>query len=205
MHRFVSRLQKAAWLLAALLIITPAAVAAESAVPARPAACAAPLQLEGVPNLHRIDAGLYRSAQPSEAGFSELKKLGIKTVLSLRAFHSDADYCRESGMAHCYRIPILTWDLERAEIVRFLKYATDPTLRPLLVHCQHGADRTGTMSAVYRMVVQGWSREAAIREMVEGGYGYHPMWEELLDTLRKLDVAALRREAGIKAPATEKQ
>ena len=44
---------------------------------------------------------------------------------------------------------------------------------PVLVHCLHGSDRTGTIVAMYRIVEQGWTREAAIAEMTGGGYGYH--------------------------------
>lgn len=190
----------AAWLLLAVATGGTASYAADIAAPARPATWAIPLQVQGVPNLHRIDAHLYRSAQPSEEGFAQLKKMGVRTVVSLRALHSDRDYCQESHMAHCFRIPIYTWDLEEAQIVRFLRYATDPSLQPLLVHCQHGADRTGTMSAVYRIVVEGWSKEAAIREMIHGGYGFHPIWDGLLDTIRGLDVEKLRREAGLAPP-----
>ena len=33
-------------------------------------------------------------------------------------------------------------------------------------HCQHDADPTGTLWAIYRIAVKGWSKEAAITEMV---------------------------------------
>lgn len=38
---------------------------------------------------------------------------------------------------------------------------------------RHGSDRTGTMCALYRIAVQGWSKEDAIREMTAGGFGFH--------------------------------
>ena len=34
---------------------------------------------------------------------------------------------------------------------------------PFLIHCQHGADRTGLMSAMYRILEQGWTPEDALR------------------------------------------
>ena len=43
---------------------------------------------------------------------------------------------------------------------------------PVLVHCKHGADRTGCIVALYRIVFQSWSKEAAIDEMHNGGYGF---------------------------------
>ena len=64
---------------------------------------------------------------------------------------------------------------------------------PVLVHCWHGADRTGMVVALYRMVEQGWTREAAIEEMLEGGYGYHSVWKDIITFLETVDVEALRR------------
>jgi protein tyrosine/serine phosphatase len=82
--------------------------------------------------------------------------------------------------------------------VRFLKTITDTNAGPFLVHCQHGADRTGTMIAIYRMAVQGWRKEEAIQEMTTGDFGYHTVWGNLIRYLNALDVEALRKQAGIK-------
>ena len=61
-----------------------------AAAPIRPATWAVPVALEGAPNLHRVAATFYRAAQPVIAGVPALEKtIGIKTVVSLRAFNSD--------------------------------------------------------------------------------------------------------------------
>ena len=83
-------------------------------------------------------------------------------------------------------------------MVRFLRVVTDPPRQPLFVHCHHGADRTGLMTAVYRVVVQSWSKDEAIREMTEGGYGYHPLWTGLPAYVRRTDLARLARAAAIR-------
>ncbi len=69
---------------------------------------------------------------------------------------------------------------------------------PILVHCQHGADRTGVMSVIYRVAVQGWSKEEAIREMVKGGINYHEIWINIPPWIRKLDIEKIREEAGLR-------
>jgi hypothetical protein len=69
----------------------------------------------------------------------------------------------------------------------------------VLVHCHHGADRTGTMCALYRIAIQGWTKEDAIQEMVQGGYGFHEMWINLPDWIDKLDIESMKKEAGIKS------
>ena len=81
--------------------------------------------------------------------------------------------------------------------MQFLRTTTDPTLMPIFVHCEHGSDRTGVCMAAYRVVVQGWSKKDAIREMTKGDYGFHGIWENLIDYIQKMDVDAMRRKAGL--------
>jgi protein tyrosine/serine phosphatase len=151
----------------------------------------------GLPNLHRVSDNLYRCAQPTAEGLRTAEKLGIKTVLSLRAFHSDSDEIKSTKLK-AERIYFNTWHAEEEDVLRFLKVVTNTNAGPVLVHCQHGADRTGTMIAIYRMAIQGWKKEDAIKEMTEGGFGYHTVWKNLIRYLDKLDVDALREKAGLR-------
>jgi hypothetical protein len=85
-------------------------------------------------------------------------------------------------------------------VLEALKILTDPAMRPIAVHCQHGADRTGALVALYRMVVQGWSKEDALAEMDGGGF-HHSSWFRNLDRyVARADVTALRRALGIAVP-----
>ena len=68
------------------------------------------------------------------------------------------------------------WDADEAEVLAFLRTVIKPENAPVFVHCRNGSDRTGTMVAAYRVVVQGWSKEAAIREMRDGPFGFHLIW-----------------------------
>ena len=76
----------------------------------------------------------------------------------------------------------------------FLEIVTDPEKRPVFVHCMHGADRTGTMVAVYRIVVEGWDKEKAIDEMRNGPFGFHEIWTGLPEFLKELDIEGLQKE-----------
>ena len=58
---------------------------------ARPEKWAVPMTCAGVPNLHKVSDKLYRSAQPTAEGMTNLVALGIKTVVNLRDNHSDSD------------------------------------------------------------------------------------------------------------------
>lgn len=139
---------------------------------------------------------LYRSAQPTAAGFQSAQNLGIKTVINLRAFHSDTKQTAATKL-RVERIRFNTWHPEEEDAVRFLQLVARLRNGPFLVHCLHGADRTGTMIAIYRLAVQDWKKDDAIREMTGGGYGYHPVWANLIRYLRELDVEALKKKAGM--------
>ena len=65
---------------------------------------------------------------------------------------------------------------------------------PVLMHCKHGADRTGLVSAMYRILYQNWTREQALDELVNGGYGYHSLWKNIPEYLKKVDIEAVRQK-----------
>lgn len=125
-----------------------------------------------------------------------LKRIGIETVINLRSFNSDRDEIGLTGLAY-ERIYVKAWHPEEKEIIRFLQIVTNPKRTPVLVHCQHGADRTGAMSAIYRVAVQGWSKEEAIKEMTQGGFGFHTIWGNLPNWILNLDIGLIREKAGI--------
>jgi protein tyrosine/serine phosphatase len=154
------------------------------------------VEQDGLPNLFRISTNLYRCAQPTAAGLQAAEKLGIKTVISLRAFHSDNDEV-ESTKLRTERIRFNTWHPEDEDVIRFLKLVSNTNNGPYLIHCLHGADRTGTMIAIHRMAFEGWTKQEAIKEMTDGGFGYHTVWRNLIKYLNELDVEKLKKKAGL--------
>jgi protein tyrosine phosphatase (PTP) superfamily phosphohydrolase (DUF442 family) len=179
------------------LVLLNAAYGAEISSDHRPAYWAVPMQMQGVPNLHKVSNTLYRSAQPSPEGMKKLKAMGIETIVNLRSFHSDRDEIRVTGLAYEH-IYMKAWHVEEEDAIKFLQIVTNPKRSPVLVHCQHGADRTGTMCALYRVAVQGWSKEEALQEMVQGGFGFHGIWENLIRWMNGLDIERIQKRAGIR-------
>jgi protein tyrosine phosphatase (PTP) superfamily phosphohydrolase (DUF442 family) len=159
----------------------------------RPTEWAVPLEIKGLANLHRVDATLYRGAQPDANSGEALKALGIKTVLNLRKHDKDKPLRNTVGIRF-ERYPLHTWDIDDRDIIAVLKIITNPDNQPVMVHCAHGADRTGLMMASYRMIVQGWSKEAARKEMKQGGYEFHAIWKNIDRRITKMDVAKMRAE-----------
>ncbi len=188
------------WISAACIfawVLLSTAYGAETSLTPRPSHWAVPMRMEGLPNLHKVSNMLYRSAQPSAEGMKNLKAMRIETVVNLRSFHSDRDEIGGAGLAYEH-IYMKAWHAEEEDVVKFLQIVKNPKSGPVLVHCQHGADRTGTMCAVYRVAVQGWSKEEALREMVQGGFGFHGIWKNLIQWIDGLDIERIKKRAGIR-------
>lgn len=162
-------------------------------VDVRPGHWADPLDTLQVENLHRLTPTLYRSAQPRRANVAALKALGIRTVVSLRSFNDDKKvFAQEDGM-RLIRVPINTWSIDDPKVLRALIAIREAEKDgPVLIHCMHGADRTGVVAAVYRMAMQGWDKDAARQEMFQGGYGYHTLWRNIPRYLERLDPDRMR-------------
>jgi hypothetical protein len=45
---------------------------------------------------------------------------------------------------------------------------------------------------MYRIVFQGWLKDEAIDELMHGGYGYHAVYENIPEYIRKADIAAIK-------------
>ncbi|MDD5139666.1 MAG: tyrosine-protein phosphatase [Verrucomicrobiales bacterium] len=167
-----------------------------SATTNRPASWAQPLVLPGVTNFYRVTTNMYRGAQPTAEGMAQLKAMGIKTVINLRSFHSDKDEVAGTGLKSI-RFEVKPWHAEEEDVVGFLKAVTDTNNLPVFVHCQRGADRTGMMCAMYRIVVCGWAKPEAVEEMRQGGYHFSPAWKNLVAFIEKADIAEIKQRAGL--------
>lgn len=147
----------------------------------------------GTRNLHRVSDQLFRGGQPSGEGWQSLVTLGVRTIISLRTYHSDRRKARKLGLAY-FRLASRAYNARGLDAAKFLEIVTSPRHQPVYVHCLHGSDRTGTMIAVYRIVIEGWSKEDALREMTEGGFGFFPGWKLLIRYVRELEIAPLREQ-----------
>lgn len=140
-----------------------------------------------VPRLARVHPGLYRGGQPDAAGFAALSRLGIRTVVDLRRDHDERAAVASAGMDYV-SLPMQA-DLFGSEpptedqVREFFDVVLDPAHQPAFVHCALGQDRTGTMIALYRIEVDGWSNAEAIAEM--HAYGYHDFFRDLIDYVRR--------------------
>ena len=156
----------------------------------------APLDFSSLPNFHRVTDDLCRGAQPSYKGFGELKRMGIKTVVNLRWTRTDRRSAERFGLAYEH-LPIRDLRGDVGHALSVLKIITDKKRCPVFVHCLNGADRTGFICAAYRVVVCGWDKEAAIREMKDSRFGADVDFGPMPDRIRAMDVPAIRKRLGL--------
>ncbi len=144
-------------------------------------------------NFYKVDEKIYRSGQPNRDEFKKLYDYGIRYDLNLRQLHDDEDELADTPIKS-YHIPINTPSMSYEQLVEAVSYLLK-TDGKTLVHCMHGSDRTGTVIAGYRIGVQGWSKEKAIDELINGGFGHHSFWfPNLPKLLNALDVEKFRKD-----------
>jgi len=128
------------------------------------------LQANLYPNAHVVHKdNLYRTAQLSKKQFKKyIKKWNIKTVINLRGesksdwYLDEMEAVRETGVEH-YDIKMSAKRLpHRKDLIKLIDlYESAP--RPILIHCQGGADRTGEASAMYKIDFMNASKKEALR------------------------------------------
>jgi protein tyrosine/serine phosphatase len=140
------------------------------------------LQLMG--NIHTVEPGaLYRSAQLGESALTDvIDDYHIRSVINLRGadpqaswYRSEIAVSRARGVLH-YDLPLSANNLvdpgTLAKIAALLRQAP----KPVLIHCQSGADRSGLVAAIYEYAIAARSpAEAATQLSLR--YGHVPyLW-----------------------------
>lgn len=135
-------------------------------------------QYKELPNFHQVNSNLYRGGQPRKDGLQQLKQLGIKTIINLRdndaRTRSEEAEARALGLSY-FNIPFDTFNRPSDKAVDdVLTLINTADNQPVFVHCNRGADRTGTIIAIYRIENDGWTSEKAKAEARHFGMGF---WE----------------------------
>ncbi len=141
----------------------------------------------GLGNFGTVDPGkLYRSAQLSAAGLTRaIRDRGIRTVLNLRGQNPDrAWYLAEraatmSTDAVQVDFPMSSDQWLSREQARTLVDLLKTSPRPILVHCEWGAERTGLVSAIYELLQPGSQIENA-RGQFSAYYMFAPLKDGLV-------------------------
>jgi protein tyrosine/serine phosphatase len=148
------------------------------------------MDIPGVHNYAKFAPHLHRGAQPTVEGFESLKKRGISTVIDLRADQGDKAALKRTGSWRYLRMHMKSSHPTDSEVATVVSAFVQPENWPVFVHCHHGADRTGTVCAVYRMVFEGWSYIQVLDEM--NRFEFNHKYFQIMQYLKHLDVEAMR-------------
>lgn len=139
------------------------------------ASCQAQPGPEGLQNFGQVTGTLFRGAQPSLEGFRSLQRMGVTIVVN---FRNDDESAREKHEVEALGMKYVSipWSGRQnpssQQIVQFLDLVRANPQAKIFVHCQRGADRTGTMVAAYRIAVEHDSTNSAVAEMRQYHYAH---------------------------------
>jgi tyrosine-protein phosphatase SIW14 len=148
------------------------------------------ISLVGVPNAGKVSEFLFRGAQPHLPDLAELKKIGITTIVDLRAeFPATRD--QERSRAESLGIRFVSLPVggfsnpTSAQLAEFFNLLRASPPQKIFVHCQYGEDRTGVFIAAYRIAFDHWSSDQAFSEMLAFGFNrsWHPSMESFVRSL----------------------
>jgi protein tyrosine/serine phosphatase len=175
--------------LALLIGLAETSAQAADSTEARPAEWAQPVEKDY--NLYQMSPTLYRSSLPDGGALPLLTKLRIGTVITFLP-ESDKRWLSTPGIEQV-QLPYRTNHVDDSDILRAWRAVQAAEAKgPVLMHCKHGSDRTGLVAAMYRVVVQGWSKEDALNEMTEGGFGDSHHFKDGVRYMMQADVDKLR-------------
>ena len=133
-------------------------------------------------NFHAVVPGeLYRSAQPTAALIAEYRKgYDIKTIINLRGdntgsgwYDSEVAEARRLGIAHVDFRMSARREMTMAQFDQLMD-VFGKAEKPILVHCNSGADRSGLVSALYVAAIAKLGEEAA-EGQISFRYGHIPL------------------------------
>lgn len=124
-------------------------------------------------NFHTVDPGeVYRAAQPSPAAIADYQREhGVRTIINLRGENQGAPWydkevatARRLGIQHIDFKMSARRGITKEEAWRLIRIM-DQAPKPLLIHCESGADRTGLASALYLAAIKRAGEEIAERQL----------------------------------------
>ena len=129
-------------------MMSPALIGSWLLLPLLSAVAVEPLSgTPGLENLIRVDDRLYSGSEPhGEEGFASLRKLGVRTVVSVDGLKPDLEAARAAGLEYVH-IPV-GYDGVATGAVAKLAAVMRTRPGPLYIHCHHGKHRGPAAAAI---------------------------------------------------------
>jgi len=135
-------------------------------------------------NFHTITEGeAYRSAQLDLDEFEYyIRKHNIRSIVNLRGenpskswYQEEIKFCDGNNIRH-FDISLSSDKAPNQEDMRKLMEIFHTAPRPVLIHCQAGADRSGLVAAMWKVIVNKEPKEEA-KKQLSLLYGHLPIGE----------------------------
>lgn len=118
------------------------------------------LEAPGLHNLFALVTNVLSGSSPEgEEGFAALKKLGVKTIISVDGAKPDIVAARQWGLRYVH-LPH-GYDGISSNLQLRLARAAQELPGPIYVHCHHGKHRGPTAAAVLCLAQDGWNSAQA--------------------------------------------
>eukprot|EP00128_Syssomonas_multiformis_P011185 Colp12_sorted_trinity150504_noHs@23074 len=121
-------------------------------------------------NFAMVNKGVYRSGFPKKKNFPFLKKLGLKSILTLVLEdypEANRKFCEENGITiYQFGVPGNKEpfvDIPEDVIAKAVATVLDSRTHPILIHCNKGKHRTGCLVGCVRKM-QHWSHTSVCDE-----------------------------------------
>lgn len=149
------------------------------------------LYLVAADNFHVVSPGrVYRSSQMNGRTLTRvISEYGIKSILNLRGENGGSDwYLAETNAAG--RMGVEHFDFRLSARRELTEEGMEQILsimrvapKPLLIHCKSGADRTGLVSALYCLAIEGQTPRQADKQLTiwYGHVPFLPIKERAMD------------------------
>jgi protein tyrosine phosphatase (PTP) superfamily phosphohydrolase (DUF442 family)/uncharacterized membrane protein YkoI len=131
-----------------------------------------PEQVEGVKNFGRVTGRYFRGGAVTPDGIRTLAEMGVRVIIDLRDEPNadESDVCQRNGVKY-FNFPMTGHDAPGDKAVNEILSIIQNAKEPVYVHCSAGKHRAGTIAALYRTRVQGWSKDQAWAEQQAYGFG----------------------------------
>lgn len=128
-------------------------------------------------NFQKVDDYLWRGAKPTIQQLQELKRQGVKVVISFRTGYQgnefdEAQVVKHLGMNYVH-LPFISWNNPPTEYIdKFFGTIekAKANKEKVFIHCTHGKDRTGLFSAMYKLKYSLDNIDNCISEMFQFGH-----------------------------------
>jgi protein tyrosine phosphatase (PTP) superfamily phosphohydrolase (DUF442 family) len=131
---------------------------------------AKPVDFTALHNVIRVSEKLYSGGVPEgELGFKALKKLGIKTVITVDGEKPDLPLARKFALRYVH-IPF-GYDGCPTPVANVIAKAVRDLPGPIYMHCHHGKNRSPAGAALAQIAVDGITNEEAVKVLERAGTG----------------------------------